>query len=140
MSPGITWVREGESGERRLLAQAAFHCLSSVSSHLFSPFTFRTCFWDISISLISQLCASEAFELLCVFCPEGVSLVLYLVICWLCSFLTLLYSSLMCASLTTRLKNDRGAITFSLLRVKLAALCVAKYTKAGYQSSTAFPV
>lgn len=45
----------------------------------------------------------------------------------------------MFASLTTQLKNDGGAITFSLLRVKLAALCGAKYTKAGYQNRTTFP-
>lgn len=87
-----------------------------------------------------MLCIPEAFKLPCLFCPERNSLVLYLVICWLCSVLALLYETLLCANLTTLLNNDGDAVTFPLLRVKLASLCGAKYAKAGYQSSTAFPV
>lgn len=130
-------VRRGEWGRgRSLLALSAFHCLSFLCPVVFflpSPSVLSS--WDMS-----TLCAPEAFELPCVFCPEGISLVLYLVIRWLCSFFTLLYSFLMFTSLTTQLKNSGGAITFSWLKVKVAAFCGAEYTKGGYQSSTAFPV
>lgn len=97
------------------------------------------------LRLESVPCAPEAFKSPCVFCPEGNSLVLYLVICWLCSFLALLYNFLLCANSATPLNNNGAAAAFPLQRVKLASLwgasCLPKQaTKAGYQSSTAFPV
>lgn len=94
MRGGWEWAGDGS-----LLALAAFHCSSSPCPVVFF-------FLLLSYSLLgfeSMLCSPEALESPCVFCPERNSLVLYLVICWLCGFLALLYTALLCANLTTQL-------------------------------------